>query len=98
MRRRGVSLPIVYFPTNGVGFGHVALSMRVCEALTALGYRPTIFSDGCYPDYFRTLVPGISLKELAKADPFRLVRRVNSYLCMSSPGILIEDTYPLAIE
>ena len=86
---------IVCAPTNGVGLGHLSRTLRVCEALAAIGHHPVIFSQGYYARHHYADVPGTSMKSLAIIDPADRLRRLASYLRLSSPSCLFEDTYPV---
>ena len=91
-------MPIIYTPINGIGLGHVARGIRVCQTLSQLGYPASIFSVGCYPEFFRSTIPGTSLARLIKTDPLHVMRRVESYVLLSKPYLIFDDTYPLILE
>jgi len=94
-------MAILFLAHNGIGLGHLARSLAICDALTALGEAPVIFAQGTGPYLGHLQYPGMTIPSIRKADIHEraaIIRDVERYATMSGPSVVFEDTHPCNLD
>lgn len=89
-------MAIVMIGLNGIGLGHLARTVCVADAITALGHAPVIFAQGTssageqrYPG---KRIP--HLFEISRRERIAVAKELSDYALGSRPSIVFEDTHP----
>jgi hypothetical protein len=89
-------MAIVMVGLNGIGLGHLARTVCVADAITALGYAPAIFAQGTnsageqrYPG---KRIP--HLFDISRRERVTVAKELSEYALRSRPSIVFEDTHP----
>lgn len=94
-------MAILFLSLDGIGLGHLSRSFEICRALKEMGERPVIFSQGIYPPHFEQEIPGKTVPTLwqaTEAECAEIGRHIVSYVSLSRPAAVLEDTHPAPIE
>ncbi len=93
-------MPVVCLSIDGIGVGHLARTLTICDALAGLGESPVVFSQGpsrlgdrCYPGKRVPRIWKCSRKERAA-----IAGELRRYAGMSDPALLFEDTHPSPLD
>jgi hypothetical protein len=94
-------MAIIFLAHNGIGVGHFARSLALCDVFTALGEAPVIFSQGANCNlndhrYPGKTVPNLRRASLAQKSETR--HHLERYVRMSQPSIVFEDTHPCDLD
>lgn len=94
-------MSVIFLAHNGIGVGHLARSLALCDALTTVGEAPVIFSQGIAPRLGDHQYPGKTIPTIWKAtrqERAAISLEVERYAGLSSPAIVFEDTHPSSLE
>jgi hypothetical protein len=94
-------MAILFLSLDGIGLGHLSRSFEICRALKEIGERPVIFSQGIYPPHFEQEIPGKivpTLWQAAEEERAEIARHIVSYVSLSRPAAVLEDTHPAPIK
>lgn len=94
-------MAVVMLALNGMGLGHLIRSTIVSQALTSIGERPVIFTEGKYrtsglAEFPVRLLP--SLWGATNEVRNRVSAELLSMAAISLPAVLVEDTHPAPIQ
>ncbi len=90
----------VCLPVNGIGYGHLMRAGLASRWLRRAGERPVIFFQGKYPRDWELRTPGLSMLPLYRMPveaAHLAVEQIARYARLSSPAVVIEDTYPAPV-
>ena len=94
-------MAVVFLALNGMGLGHLIRTTIVGRAITSIGERPVIFTEGKYRnagllEFPVRLVPSLwgATDEVRKQVSSELL----SMASISLPAVLVEDTHPAPIR
>jgi UDP:flavonoid glycosyltransferase YjiC (YdhE family) len=91
-------MAIVFLAHNGIGVGHLARALRICDALSAFGEAPVIFAQTPILGFGKERpYPGKTIPNIRKSNPHdrvAIVREIERYVGLSNPGVVVEDTHP----
>jgi len=94
-------MALVFLPLNGIGLGHVSRSFTLALELQELGESPVIFSQGIYPKFMASRVPGLKVGTIYKAsyaERARIAQEVQVFARRTMPAVVLEDTHPAPLQ